>query len=139
MFCVSAARVTSEQPQALPEPPSHEPRSFAIACSLALVIEGRQAILNSRLDSARSRRQMLIRVRYGISLCLVGRSAKRAPAPHTLPHSRNQHRTRRGAMPQDTAGPTRSSWHLWFVGALGLLWNSLGAFDFIMMQSQNAS
>jgi len=28
-------------------------------------------------------------------------------------------------------------WHLWLVGILGLLWNSMGAFDYLMTQTQN--
>lgn len=42
-------------------------------------------------------------------------------------------------MPEDASHPPLPSWHLWLVGALGLLWNSVGAFDYVMMQSQNAS
>lgn len=30
-------------------------------------------------------------------------------------------------------------WHLWLVGILGVLWNSIGAFDFVMTQTRNAS
>lgn len=37
-----------------------------------------------------------------------------------------------------TAGP-RTPWHLWGVGILGLLWNAVGAFDYLMTQTQNES
>ncbi len=39
------------------------------------------------------------------------------------------------------AAPTalRAPWHLWLVGSLGLLWNSVGAFDFFMTQTRNGS
>jgi len=30
-------------------------------------------------------------------------------------------------------------WHLWLVGVLALLWNSIGAFDYLMTQTRNAS
>ena len=32
-------------------------------------------------------------------------------------------------------GPT--PWHLWVVGVLAVLWNSMGAFDYLMTQTQN--
>ncbi len=35
--------------------------------------------------------------------------------------------------------PNRTPWHLWLVGILGLLWDSMGAFDYFMTQTQNAS
>ncbi|GMR14170.1 MAG: hypothetical protein BMS9Abin29_2409 [Gemmatimonadota bacterium] len=35
--------------------------------------------------------------------------------------------------------PRRAPWHLWLVGILGLLWNSVGAFDYLMTQTQNES
>lgn len=40
-----------------------------------------------------------------------------------------------------TATPTvrRTPLHLWVVGALAVLWNGFGAFDYLMTQSQNAS
>jgi hypothetical protein len=31
----------------------------------------------------------------------------------------------------------RTPWHLWVVGVLALLWNSMGAFDYLMTQTQN--
>ena len=39
------------------------------------------------------------------------------------------------------ASPTaqRTPWHLWLVGALGLLWNAVGVFDYLMTQTQNES
>ena len=33
----------------------------------------------------------------------------------------------------------RAPWHLWLVGLLGLLFNSVGAFDYLMTQTQNES
>lgn len=35
----------------------------------------------------------------------------------------------------DTDTPT--PWHLWVVGILGLLWNSVGAFDYLMTETKN--
>jgi len=41
-------------------------------------------------------------------------------------------------MPADTsASERRTPWHLWVVGILGLLWNALGAFDYLMTQTRN--
>jgi hypothetical protein len=31
----------------------------------------------------------------------------------------------------------RAPWHLWVVGVLTLLWNAIGAFDYLMTQTQN--
>lgn len=31
----------------------------------------------------------------------------------------------------------KAPWHLWVVGILALLWNAGGAFDYVMMQTQN--
>jgi hypothetical protein len=36
-----------------------------------------------------------------------------------------------------TRSPT--PWHLWPVGVLALLWNSVGAFDYLMTETRNAS
>ncbi len=42
-------------------------------------------------------------------------------------------------MPEDTfASELRTPWHLWVVGILGLLWNALGAFDYLMTETRNA-
>jgi len=30
-------------------------------------------------------------------------------------------------------------WHLWVVGVVGLLWNLVGAYDYLMTETQNAS
>jgi hypothetical protein len=35
--------------------------------------------------------------------------------------------------------PSRAPWHLWLVGILGLLFNSVGAFDYLMTQTRNES
>lgn len=41
-------------------------------------------------------------------------------------------------MPEETATPARSTpRHLWVVGILALLWNAVGAFDYLMTQTQN--
>lgn len=42
-------------------------------------------------------------------------------------------------MPEDAVTPHRAPWHLWLVGILGLLWDSMGAFDYLMTQTQNES
>ena len=43
-------------------------------------------------------------------------------------------------MPEDAAVThQRTPWHLWLVGILGLLWDSMGAFDYLMTQTQNES
>lgn len=42
---------------------------------------------------------------------------------------------------QESATDTvaRTPWHLWMVGILGLLWNAIGAFDYVMTQTRNES
>ena len=43
-------------------------------------------------------------------------------------------------MPEAIAAtPDQTPWHLWLVGILGLLWDSMGAFDYLMTQTQNES
>lgn len=37
------------------------------------------------------------------------------------------------------AAPQRTPWHLWVVGTLGLLWDCVGAFDYLMTQTENES
>ncbi|MBA2292554.1 MAG: hypothetical protein H0W15_08865 [Gemmatimonadales bacterium] len=41
----------------------------------------------------------------------------------------------------DDASPhsRRAPWHLWLVGTTGLLWNSMGAYDYLMVQTANGS
>jgi len=39
---------------------------------------------------------------------------------------------------QDTAA-TKTPWHLWVVGILGLLWISVGVADFVVAQTKNAA
>lgn len=34
-------------------------------------------------------------------------------------------------------GTQRAPWHLWLVGILALLWNAMGAFDYLMTQTEN--
>ncbi len=31
----------------------------------------------------------------------------------------------------------KARWHLWVIGVLSLLWNAMGAFDYLMTQTQN--
>ncbi|MEJ2542305.1 MAG: hypothetical protein P8188_20455, partial [Gemmatimonadota bacterium] len=31
----------------------------------------------------------------------------------------------------------RTPWHLWLVGVLALLWNAMGAFDYLMTETRN--
>jgi hypothetical protein len=31
----------------------------------------------------------------------------------------------------------KAPWHLWVVGIVGLLWNAMGAFDYVMTETQN--
>ena len=38
-----------------------------------------------------------------------------------------------------TVTSRRTPWHLWLVGTLGLLWNAVGAFDYLMTQTRNES
>ncbi len=33
----------------------------------------------------------------------------------------------------------KAPWHLWLIGILALLWNGMGAFDYLMTQTRNAS
>lgn len=41
-------------------------------------------------------------------------------------------------MSEDTvANPQHTPRHLWAVGIVGLLWNAMGAFDYVMTQTQN--
>ena len=42
------------------------------------------------------------------------------------------------AVPGHSAKPT-TPWHLWAVGAAGLLWNCIGALDYTMTESRNAA
>jgi hypothetical protein len=38
----------------------------------------------------------------------------------------------------DDATAARPTWHFWGVGLLSLVWNGLGAFDYVMTKSHNA-
>jgi hypothetical protein len=38
---------------------------------------------------------------------------------------------------EQTATTTRTPWHLWLVGVLALLWNAMGAFDYLMTETRN--
>lgn len=40
-------------------------------------------------------------------------------------------------MSDQTPVPTKTPWHLWTVGVLAVLWNSMGALDFFMTQTKN--
>lgn len=33
----------------------------------------------------------------------------------------------------------KTPWHLWVIGVAGLLWNSMGAFDYVMTETRNVS
>jgi len=37
------------------------------------------------------------------------------------------------------ATPHRAPWHLWLIGILGLIWDSMGVFDYLMTETQNES
>ena len=37
------------------------------------------------------------------------------------------------------ASAVAAPWHLWLVGVLALLWNGIGAFDYVMTETRNAS
>jgi len=39
----------------------------------------------------------------------------------------------------DGARSSGTPWHLWVVGIVSLLWNAVGAFDYFMTQTENAS
>lgn len=36
-----------------------------------------------------------------------------------------------------TPSSGRTPWHLWVIGVLAVLWNSMGAFDYLMTQTRN--
>ncbi len=38
---------------------------------------------------------------------------------------------------ETTAETTGRPWHLWLVGILGFLWNLMGAYDYLMTQTEN--
>src|ERR1700678_2711571 len=40
-------------------------------------------------------------------------------------------------MADSTVQSTKAPWHIWVVGVGSLLWNSVGALDFVMTQSRN--
>ncbi len=40
---------------------------------------------------------------------------------------------------QTVVRPVVTPWHLWLVGTLAVMWNSVGVFDFVMTETQNAS
>ncbi|MBT8404491.1 MAG: hypothetical protein KJP18_11575 [Gemmatimonadetes bacterium] len=42
-------------------------------------------------------------------------------------------------MSDTAAAPNRAPWHLWAVGVVGLLWSAVGAFDYLMTQTENES
>lgn len=46
----------------------------------------------------------------------------------------------RNRMTEAVSGTTQQTpWHLWLVGVLGVLWNSVGALDYFMTQTRNES
>jgi hypothetical protein len=38
----------------------------------------------------------------------------------------------------DATRTVRTPWHLWVVGVIALLWNAIGAFDYVMTETKNA-
>jgi hypothetical protein len=42
-------------------------------------------------------------------------------------------------MADSTLPSTKTPWHLWVVGVLAVLWNSVGAMDFVMTQAKNTA
>ena len=42
-------------------------------------------------------------------------------------------------MADTTIKAAKTPWHIWVVGVVSLLWNSVGAMDFVMTQSRNAA
>ncbi len=40
-------------------------------------------------------------------------------------------------MPDTTIQSSKTPWHLWVIGIVSLLWNSVGAMDFVMTQTRN--
>jgi hypothetical protein len=43
------------------------------------------------------------------------------------------------AMADTNIQSARTPWHIWVVGVVSLLWNSVGALDFVMTQTKNAA
>ncbi|MEO6004319.1 MAG: hypothetical protein ABIZ04_19420 [Opitutus sp.] len=41
-------------------------------------------------------------------------------------------------MDETTSPRPKTPWHVWVVGVVSLLWNAVGAFDFLMTQMRNA-
>jgi hypothetical protein len=39
----------------------------------------------------------------------------------------------------DSTRTVRAPWHLWAIGIAALLWNAIGAFDYLMTETKNAS
>jgi len=37
------------------------------------------------------------------------------------------------------ASQPATQWHLWVIGAMALLWNSMGAYDYLMTETRNSS
>jgi hypothetical protein len=50
----------------------------------------------------------------------------------------SEHPKQERVMSEDQATSSgRTPWHLWVVGVLSVLWNSIGAYDYLMTQTQN--
>jgi len=66
---------------------------------------------------------------------------ERAGGDGLPPRSAPRHYTSRERNMKEYASstPQRAPWHVWLVGILGLLWNSVGTFDNLMTQTQNES
>jgi hypothetical protein len=43
------------------------------------------------------------------------------------------------SMADSTVPSAKAPWHIWVVGVVSLLWNSVGAMDFVMTQTKNKS
>jgi len=57
----------------------------------------------------------------------------RIVALHAFAHSEQER-----VMPEDQAASNGGTpWHLWVVGVLAVLWNSMGAFDYLMTETRN--
>jgi hypothetical protein len=40
-------------------------------------------------------------------------------------------------MTEESTATRSTPWHLWVIGVLALLWNGMGAFDYVMTETQN--
>jgi hypothetical protein len=55
-----------------------------------------------------------------------------------VPSDAVEHSRQEMIMSEDQAASRgRTPWHLWVIGVLAILWNSMGAFDYLMTQTRN--